>query len=140
MNPVDRVRVRIADALISGVLTIIIAAFASAMIDSEAISGNVFSGEAYGILLSLAVLPFVLTLLGWAIAVFRAGPFGFFGFLLEWGGSTSLLSNPNGGDLWVIVFGAVLVVFGAFVWSWKPVLKHIFRSRNRRGPPSGGIR
>lgn len=140
MDPVERVRVRIADAMASGILTIIIVAFASAMSDAGMSTGNVFSSEVYGILLSLAVLPLVLTLVGWAIAVFRAGPFGFFGFLFEWGGVNSLLSTPDGSDLVVIILGAVLVVFGAFVWSWKPVLEHIVQSRTRRSPPRGGLR
>lgn len=139
MGPVDRVRVRVADALASGVLTIVITAIASSLIDSSSISGSVFNGEAHDILLSLALLPLVLTLLGWALAVFRAGPFGLFGYLFEWGGVSSLLNTPDGSDLGVIVFGAVLVVFGAFVWSWTPVLEHIFWSRNRRAPPPGGF-
>jgi len=135
MHALDRVRIRIADAMTSGVLSIVLAAFAGGMMETGVVAGDVFSSETYILLLSLAFLPLILTLVGWAVAVFRAGPFGFFGFLLEWTGASSLFTDPAAADLGSIAFGAVIVVFGAFVWSWKPVLRYLFESRTRRPPP-----
>lgn len=140
MDSVDRVRLRIVDAIATGVVSLVVAAFASALIGTEMVTSNAFSTESYAILLSLSLFPLGMTLLGWGIAVFRAGPFGFFGFLLEWAGVNSLIRTPNGADLGVITFGATLVVFGAFVWSWKPVLEYVLRSRNQGPPPRGGAR
>lgn len=140
MNPADRVRIRIADALGSGIITLLVAAIVPAFADSSVFSSNVFSYEAYLILLSLAALPLLLTLAGWAIAVYRAGPFGFFGFLFELGGVNTLINNPDESALGAIVFGAILVVVGAFIWSWTPVLKALIQSRKRRAPPRGGFR
>lgn len=140
MHPADRLRFRIADALGSGILTLIVVSFVSAFADSDAFSGNVFSSEAYLVLVSLAALPLLLTLAGWAVAVYRAGPFGFFGFLVELSGANTLFTNPDGSALGAVVFGAILVVFGAFIWSWSPVLEVMFQSRNRRSPPRGGFR
>lgn len=140
MHPADRVRVRIVDALGSGIITLMVAAIVSALADTNAFSGNVFSSEAYLVLLSLAALPLLLTVVGLAVAVYRAGPFGFFGFLFELGGANTLITDPNGSALGAIVFGAVLVVFGAFIWSWTPVLEAFFQSRNRRAPPRRGFR
>lgn len=135
MNLVDQIRRRIADALFSGFLTIFIALLVSQLVDAEVVSGTAFSSETYDILLTLSMLPLVLTLLGLGIAVFRAGPFGFVGFLFEWAGANSLFNSPDGSDLGVIVFGAVLVACGAFVWSWKRVIKLVIRSRKRRTRP-----
>lgn len=135
MSLIDRIRLRIADALISGFLTIFITALVSRLMDAEVVSGTVFSTETYDILQSLSMLPLVLTLLGLGIAVFRAGPFGLYGFLLEWMGVDSLFNSPAGSDLGVIAFGAVLVVVGAFIWSWKPVFKLVIQSRKRRTRP-----
>lgn len=140
MHPADRVRVRIADALGSGIITLIVAAFVPAFADSEAFSGNIYSSEAYLVLMSLATLPLVLTLAGLTVAVYRGGPFGFFGFLFELSGANTLITNPDGSALGAIVFGAILVVFGAFIWSWTPVLETLFQSRKRRPPPRGGFR
>lgn len=140
MHPADRVRIRVADAIGSGIITLIVATLVPAFIDSNVFSGNVFSSEAYLILLSLTVLPLILTLTGLAIAVYRAGPFGFFGFLFKLGGTNTLLNNPDGSALSAIVFGAILVVLGAFIWSWKPILKALLQSRKSQARPPGGFR
>ena len=140
MHPVDRIRVRTADAIGSGIISLIIVAFVSALVDTGAFSGNLFSSEAYLVLKSLGALPILMTLAGLAIAVYRAGPFGLFGFLFELGGTNTLLNNPDGSAIVAIVFGAILVVFGAFIWSWTPILQTLVQSRNRRAPPRRGLR
>lgn len=140
MHPVDRIRVRTADAIGSGIISLIIAAFVPAFVDAGAFSGNPFSSEAYLIFWSLGALPLLLTLAGLAVAIYRAGPFGLFGFMFELGGTNTLLNNPDGSALGAIVVGAILVVFGAFIWSWTPILQMLVESRNRRTPPRRGLR
>ena len=80
------------------------------------------------------------TLIGLAISTFRGGPFGFFGFMLEWAGVNSLLANPASNDFGIIVIGAVFVVIGTIFWSWKPVLRHVLQSRQNRGRHPGRLR
>lgn len=140
MDPVDRVSNRVSDALFSGVFTIVMAATASWTMDAHSLSGNAIHVETYILLRSFTLLPLVMTLVGWAVAVYRAGPFGFVGYLFEFVGVSSLFNNPGDADFWIIVLGAVLVVAGAFVWSWKPVVEYVLESRSRRGPPPGGFR
>lgn len=140
MHPVDRIRVRTTDAIGSGIISLIIAAFVPTFIDAGAFSGNVFSSEAYLILWSLGALPLLLTLAGLAVAIYRAGPFGLIGFIFELGGTNTLLNNPDGSALGAILVGAILVVFGAFIWSWMPILQMLVKSRNRRTPPRRGLR
>lgn len=76
MEFIDDIRLRIIDALASGILSIFIAAFASALIGFGVFSGSVFSGEAYMVLLTLAALPLVLTAVGLGLAVFGPGRSG----------------------------------------------------------------
>jgi hypothetical protein len=127
------------DALGSGILSLIIAATVSAFANSGAFSNSIFSGEAYLALFSLAKLPLLLTLLGLVAAVYRAGPFGFFGFLFELAGVNTLITDPDGGALAGIALGAILVVFGASIWSWTSVLEVLINSRKQRSPPRGRI-
>jgi hypothetical protein len=140
MEFIDDIRLRIIDALASGILSIFIAAFASALIGFGVFSGSVFSGEAYMVLLTLAALPLVLTAVGLGLAVFRSGPFGFFGFLFELAGVNILFNEPEASAIGVVVLGAILVAGGAFVWSWTPVLEFFLESRNRRPPRRRGLR
>lgn len=139
MHPIDRIRVRIVDAIASGIITLVIVAIVSTFTDSNTFSGNIFSSEAYLILVSLSAVPLLLTLGGLVVAVYRSGPFGFIGFLFELGGANMLFADPDGSGLSLIVFGAILVVFGAFIWSWTPVLRMVSRSRKRRRPPRRGF-
>lgn len=115
MSALDNIRFRVADAIAMGVLTIVIAAIATAFQDVGTTSGNLFSSEAYTILRSLTLVPFMATLIGLAISTFRGGPFGFFGFMLEWAGVNSLLANPASNDFGIIVIGAVFVVIGSIL-------------------------
>lgn len=136
MRLLDQVRLRVADAIGSAVLTVFIAALVGSLSTARIGTNNVFSGEVSAILLSMRLLPLALTVAGFALAMYRAGPFGFVGFLLEWAGGNSLFHRPDAAAFYTIVFGAVIVATGAMVWSWKPVLKFILESRSRqRRPP-----
>ena len=117
MGALDDIRFRVADAIAMGVLTIVIAAIVTAFQDIGTTSGNVFSSEAYTILRSMTRIPLVATLIGLAISTFRGGPFGFFGFMLEWAGVNSLLANSASNDFGIIVLGAMFVVIGTMIWS-----------------------
>lgn len=136
MRFLDRVRLRVADAIGSAVLTVFIAALVGSLFTAGIGTNNVFSGEVSAILLSMRLLPLALTVAGFALAMYRAGPFGLVGFLLEWAGGDALFHRPDAAAFYTIVFGAVIVATGAIVWSWKPVLKFILESRSRqRRPP-----
>lgn len=135
MNAADRVRIRFADALFSAVFSIIVAALVGGLTRTSIDTGTVFSSEVSAILLSLEMLPLGLTLLGLGVATFRAGPFGFIGFLFEWAGAATFFADARASALWGVAFGAAIVVVGAFVWSWKPVIRWVVRRVLRQRRP-----
>jgi hypothetical protein len=78
----------------------------------------------------LTSLPGIVSLLGIIGATVIAGPFGFFGAMLEVAGANALLYNQSEAGFWMIVFGAGLVTIGAPI-PWMKVLEWFFDSGGR---------
>lgn len=135
MNTVDRIRIRFADALITTVFTIIVATLAGALTDTSIATNTALSSEGYTVVLSMKQLPLALTLCGLGAAIYRAGLFGLIGFPLESTGAITFFADASPSALGVVAVGAVLVTVGAFIWSWKPIIKAILQLRGRSPPP-----
>lgn len=85
-----------------------------------------------GIIFTIQNYPTLLTLIGFGVIVLAAGIPGFFGFLMEIAG-VSMLLGGNAGGIWLILFGAGLIVVGTHFWSWSGFFKLVLDS-------SGGSR
>ena len=133
MNPVDRFRIRIAEAF-SGMILTLVATVGGIVIRSAreaapatepatSLSLNLITGL-------ITSLPGIVTLLGIAGATVIAGPFGFVGALLEVVGSNQILYHQSEAGFWMIVFGAGLVTIGAMI-RWSKVLEALLDSDGR---------
>jgi len=60
-------------------------------------------------------IPGVITLVAVAGATLIAGPLGLFGAILELIGTNQLMDHGESGGLFLVLFGAALVVAGSFV-------------------------
>lgn len=133
MNPIDRIRIRIAEAFGSMILTLMATVGGVVIHSVREATPATESATSLSIDLTIGLitsLPGLITLVGIIGATFVAGPFGLAGALLETAGATQLLYHQNEAGLWMIVFGAVLVTIGAPI-SWSNILEEFLDSGGR---------
>lgn len=133
MNPVDRFRVRVAEAFGGMVLTLM--ATVGGIVFRSIREATPATEPATSVSISLLTglltsLPGVVSFLGIIGATVIAGPFGFIGALLEVAGANLLLYNQSEAGFWMIVFGAGLVTAGVPI-PWMKVLEWFFDSGGR---------
>lgn len=124
MDPVDRFRMRVAEAFGGMILTLFatvggivfrsIREATPAIEPATSVSVSLLTGL-------LTSLPGIVSFLGIIGATVIAGPFGFVGAVLEVAGANLLLYNQSEAGFWMIVFGAGLVTAGVPI-PWLRVL------------------
>jgi len=133
MDPVDRFRSRVVEAL-GGVLLTLMATVGGIIIRS-AQEATPATEPATSVSISLLTvlltsLPGIVSLLGVIGATVIAGPFGFFGAMLEIAGANAFIYNQSETGFWMIVFGAGLVTIGTPI-PWMKVLEWFLDSGGR---------
>ena len=133
MNPVDRFRIRVAEAFGGMILTLV--ATVGGIVIRSAREAAPATEPATSLSLNLMTglitsLPGIVTLLGIAGSTLIAGPFGFVGALLEVAGANVLLYNQSEAGFWMIVFGAGLVTAGVPI-PWMKALEWFLDSGGR---------
>lgn len=133
MDPVERFRIRIAEAF-GGMILILVATVGGTVMRSAqeaapttepttSISLELMTGL-------ITSLPGIVTLVGIGVATVIAGPFGFVGALLEVAGTNQILYHQSESGFWLIIFGAGLVTVGALI-PWLKVLDGLLGSDAR---------
>lgn len=112
MNPIDKWRTRVVITIsISAILVIFQA------LDPVYPAGNNPNGN-FSIMLLFFLFesfPGVVTLAAIAVSTVVAGPFGLLGAILELIGTNQLIAQGESGGLFIVLFGAALVVAGSFI-------------------------
>lgn len=98
---------------------------------TEPTGSTVTDGTLDLLLFTIQNYPLFITIGGFLFVIVAAGPFGFFGFILEIIGLNSLLAGTPGG-FWLICFGAGIIVIGRELWSWENFLGSSNSSYSRR--------
>jgi len=124
MNSIDRFASRVAEAFGGMVLTLV--ATIGGIIIQSAQESTPATEPATSLTVNLITglmtsLPGIITLGGIAFATAIAGPFGFFGALLEVIGANLILYHQSQAGFWMIVFGAGLVTAGVPI-PWLKVI------------------
>lgn len=115
MNPVDRFRMRVAEAFGGMILTLM--ATVGGIVFRSIQKATPATEPATSVSISLLAglltsLPGVVSFLGIIGATVIAGPFGFIGAMLEVAGANLLLYNQSEAGFWMIIFGAGVVTAG----------------------------
>lgn len=124
MSGVEEFADRVYASLMGGILAVIVTAAGSIwrVIETpEAASPELSLLVIKGLILSM---PGIVTVLGIGIAAYRAGPFGFFGAVIEVGGVNRLFDPASTGGIGLVFVGALLVVIGSF-FPWKDIYREI---------------
>jgi len=124
MDPGEKVATRAQNAMLGGMLAIIVPILASAqkaILEQASTSGSVYSTDVFKtVILLYRNLPGMLTLSGLVGATVFAGPFGLIGAILEIIGVNLLFSQTTQPEsIYFILIGAVLVVVGKSFWKVK---------------------
>lgn len=126
MSGVDQVAGRFHDALLGGVIVVVVTAFGSmwgAIGTPETISTSTEVSFTLFVALFQSA-PGLLTLAGVAIASYRAGPFGLIGAVMEVVGVNRLFDVAQDRGLGLVIFGAVLVTVSSF-FPWPQIYREL---------------
>lgn len=124
MSGADRVIERFHEALMVGVLAVVVTGTGSAW---QAIETPETATAKISMMLVIGLvqsMPGILTLLGIAIAVYRAGPVGLFGAVMEVGGVNRVFDPSHSGGVGLVFVGALLVVLGSFL-PWPKIYRAV---------------
>lgn len=133
MNPIDRFRIRVAEAFGGMILTLVATVGGIVIRSAREVAPATEPATSFSLNLAtglIASLPGIVTLLGIGGATVIAGPFGFVGALLEVAGANQILYHQSEGGFWMIIFGAALVTVGAPI-RWLKVLEWFLDSRGQ---------
>lgn len=133
MNPVDRFRMRVAEAFGGMILTLM--ATVGGIVFRSIQKATPATEPATSVSISLLTglltsLPGIVSFLGIIGATVIAGPFGFIGAMLEVAGANLLLYNQSEAGFWMIIFGAGVVTAGVPI-PWMKVLERFLDSGGR---------
>ena len=116
-------------AIIAGAL----AAIGETMAEVAEPTDSAADGSIWALFFVIQNYPVIIAIVGLGIVFLAAGPFGLLGFLLEAAGASVFLTDPITGMV-LFAIGAGIIVVGARIWRWMPVIEWFFSNRGgRRG-------
>lgn len=124
MSGVNRSADRVYAALIGGVLAVIVTATGSIWRAFETPEATTVELSFTLVTVLVQSMPGIVTLIGIAIAIYQAGPFGFFGAVMEVAGVNKIFNPSLDGGIGLVFVGALLVVTGSFL-PWPKIYREM---------------